>query len=149
MTTGSKQFEPARAFSNALALLRSLDSEFPAQRAHVLMQIALQPGMTVAQIGDAVDLSQSAVSRTLLKLQKFERLGVPGLDLIEQVVDPRESRRRLVFLSQNGKTFMTKLLRTLEPDFSFDHDTDARVQVDQLYEEAVSGKVKPRGRAKL
>ena len=49
-----------------------------------------------------VFMSQSLCSRTVAALSKWQRRGTPGLDLIEAIEDPRERRRKIMYLTPKG-----------------------------------------------
>jgi DNA-binding MarR family transcriptional regulator len=131
---------------------RRLAPDIPMQLVEVLLQIASAPGVTMNDLTKRTGLSQASVSRHASALSKFKKLGEPGYDLVEYVPDPRDTRRRLLFLSANGKSFVTRLIRTVDPSFSIDADTDARVQVEKMHDEAAATNVAPpavtRGKAK-
>ncbi|MCQ1855431.1 MarR family winged helix-turn-helix transcriptional regulator [Neorhizobium galegae] len=153
MNTPSKTSTRDAAFtvSRVVHMLRTLSPDMPMQQADVLLHIALHPGITMAEITKRTGLSQSSVSRNVSAMSKFHRLGKPGLDLVEAAIDPREPRRRLVFLTQNGKLFITKLLRMVDENFSIDRETDARVEIERMHEEARAKEeenTSTRGRAK-
>jgi DNA-binding MarR family transcriptional regulator len=108
--------------ANAIRLLRKLSPDMPIQQADILL----------------TGLSQSSISRNVKAMSKYHRLGKPGLNLMEAVIDPREPRRRLVFLTAEGKAFITKLMRTINPDYSIDKETDARLEIERMHEEAAA-----------
>jgi DNA-binding MarR family transcriptional regulator len=152
MTTDERnKRDVARNVSRIVTTLRTLSPDMPMQQADVLMQIALKPGITMAELQKLTSLSQSSVSRNVKALSKFHRLDKPGLDLVEETMDPRDTRRRLIFLTVKGKTFMTKLLRYVDEDYSIDPETDARLTIERMHEEAmkeapaasVRGKTRP------
>lgn len=128
-------YQRARKF---IQLLRKQQSEMPMQQADVLLAIARRPGLTMAELAEEVDLAQSSCSRNVAALSDYHRLGKPGLGLVEAVIDPREPRRRAIFLTQKGKVFVTELMRVIDPSFSFDRDTDARVEVERMHREAAA-----------
>jgi DNA-binding MarR family transcriptional regulator len=136
--TAEKQrpIDGQKAVGSIIRQLRTLNSEMQLQQADILMIIAQQPGITVSDLQRKADLSQSAISRNVLALSQWKAPGVAGFNLVETVRDPREPRRNICFLTTTGKAFMTKLVRSIDPDFSIDKDTDARVAVDQFHEQA-------------
>jgi len=133
--TSNEAYASAQRF---IRLLRDQQSEMPMQQADVLLAIARRPGLTMAELAEEVDLAQSSCSRNVAALSKYHRLGKPGLGLVEAVIDPREPRRRAIFLTQKGKVFVTQLMRVFNPDFSFDRDTDARVEIERMHREAAA-----------
>ncbi len=128
----------AFAVSQVITGLRHLSPDMPMQQADILLQITLTPGLTMAEISKRTGLSQAAVTRNIQALSQYHRLGKPGLNLVEAVIDPRETRRRIIFLTTNGKFFMTKLLRVLDENYSIDKETDARVEIERMHEAAMA-----------
>ncbi len=149
-TTETTKRDAAFTVSRVITMLRTLSPDMPMQQADVLFQVVLYPGLTMADICKRTGLSQSSVSRNVSAMSKFHRLGKPGLDLVEAVIDPREPRRRLIFLTTNGKAFITKLLRNVDAEYSVDKETDARLEIERMHEEAMSKEEtsSTRGRAK-
>jgi DNA-binding MarR family transcriptional regulator len=127
MTNSTKQ-----AFARAMSfvrLLRLQSGEMPLQQVDVLLSIASKPGISMTEMATAAGLAQSSVSRNVAALSNYHRAGTPGLGFVEAVIDPKEPRRRLLFLTPHGKVFVTRLLRYVDPEFSMGDDTDARASV--------------------
>jgi DNA-binding MarR family transcriptional regulator len=124
--------------ANAIRLLRKLSPDMPIQQADILLCVVSKPGLTMNELSKLTGLSQSSISRNVQAMSKYHRLGKPGLNLMEAVIDPREPRRRLVFLTAEGKAFITKLMRTINPDYSIDKETDARLEIERMHEEAAA-----------
>jgi DNA-binding MarR family transcriptional regulator len=61
-------------------------------------------------------MSQSLCSRTVAALSKWQRRGTPGLDLIEAIEDPRERRRKIMYLTPKGRQRMTRALESTMMD---------------------------------
>lgn len=71
---------------NTLANIRKIDTIMTTQRLEVLLMVASHPGITVTEIGKALDLSASTVSREVLDLSDMSRHeGRPGLGLVTKV----------------------------------------------------------------
>lgn len=117
-------------------LFREQQNEMPMQQADVLLTIARRPGLTMAELSEETNLAQSSCSRNVAALSDYHRLGSPGLGLVEAVIDPRNPRRRMMFLTAKGKVFVTHLMRVLDPTFSFDRATDAKVEVEKMHQAA-------------
>lgn len=148
MTTKQEATDPASTSARFIRVLRTISPDMPMQQAEVLIAIANKPGITMSDLAKRTGLSQSSISRNIAALSKFHRIGKPGLDLVEAVTDPRETRRRLVYLTTNGKMHVTKLFRVFDENYSIDKDTDARLEVMRMHEEALA-KAEPnqKGRA--
>jgi DNA-binding MarR family transcriptional regulator len=87
-----------------------MDSEVPTQMVEALLTIAMRPGISLQDLGKAINLSQSATSRNAQTLGKWHRAGKPGFDLVETIEDPKDTRRKLAFLTPKGCTVVGKLI---------------------------------------
>lgn len=71
---------------NTLASIRKLDKLMSIQRLEVLLMVASHPGITATEIGKALDISASTVSREVLALSDVSRHeGRPGPGLVAKV----------------------------------------------------------------
>lgn len=61
----------------------------------------------------AGDLSPMVCSRTVAALSKWQRRGTRGLDLIEAIEEPRERRRKIMYLTPKGRQRMTRASEAL------------------------------------
>lgn len=97
----------------AVDILRGDSADFPAQQLLTYLAVARQPGITMAALSEAVGMSQASTSRNVSALSKWHRLGHPGFDLVEAVEDPRERRRKIMYLTAKGRQRMAKALEAL------------------------------------
>jgi DNA-binding MarR family transcriptional regulator len=97
----------------ALDALRGDSVDIPAQQLQALLAVALQPGLTMSDLADRVGMAQSSCSRNVAHLSKWFKPGVAGLDLIEVHEDPRERRRKVMFLNQRGRARVAKALEAM------------------------------------
>jgi DNA-binding MarR family transcriptional regulator len=98
-----------------LSALRAIDEQLPIQCAEILFYIASNPGCTSQDIAHQTRLTVSSVSRNLMALGQMRRDKTIGYNFIETVDDPRDRRRRIIFLTPRGSRFVAKLLGTLYP----------------------------------
>jgi len=125
VTISSRDYRKAIHTINSLNnVYKSLDYDITLQMIDVLCWIAEKPGITVKDLMDRTNLSQSSISRNLTALGKWDRHSKPGMDLIEDVEDPVERRRRIYFLTKKGKRFIARMVGAL-----YDVGADA-VRVD-------------------
>jgi DNA-binding MarR family transcriptional regulator len=99
-----------------LSTLRNSGEQMPLQMAHVYCVIMARPGITMAQLGEAVGLSQSSCSRNVAALGEWHRLGKPGYGLVETASDPQEGRRLIMFLSPKGRQIARQLIASIDPN---------------------------------
>jgi DNA-binding MarR family transcriptional regulator len=101
-----------------VAAFRKVEAEMPMQMAHTFLAVAMQPGITMQMLGDQIGVSQSSISRNVQTLGKWRRIGKPGYDLVKAVDDPVDTRRKIVFLTEDGDALAGKLLAILHGDTS-------------------------------
>lgn len=87
--------------------------DMPIQQVQTFLAVALQPGITAADLATEVGMSQSSVSRNTAALGKWHRLGVPGFDYVEAIEDPRERRRKIHYLTIKGRKVASNALKAL------------------------------------
>tara|TARA_B100001996_G_scaffold201803_1_gene154494 strand:+ start:2518 stop:3126 length:609 start_codon:yes stop_codon:yes gene_type:complete len=88
----------------------------------------LSDGITMEEIGGALDLAQSTVSRNVLKLS--ERTGINrytkerdiGLGLLETRIDPNELRRKVVSVTARGQAIHDAMVDYVKPVQSIEDD---------------------------
>lgn len=97
--------------------LRAVDPYIPTQTAECLLVVAMRPGITMQALSEATGLAQSSCSRNVAMLSKYHRLGKPGYDLVEAVDDPRERRRKVVYLTTNGRKLVNSVMKSIDPAF--------------------------------
>lgn len=111
--------------------LRGIDNEMPAQMAHCLLQVALNPGCTMRMIEQSTGLSQSSVSRNIQTLGEWHRDKKPGYGLVEAVEDPNDTRRKVAFLTPKGRRLMSDLLTAIADEPVTYEGVDAKSWVNE------------------
>jgi DNA-binding MarR family transcriptional regulator len=91
-----------------------IDSEIPIQMAHAFLCVAHRPGMTLQDLGKELGVSQSSTSRNAQTLGAWHRTGKPGYGVIETVDDPRDTRRKIMFLTPKGRDVIGKVIGALQ-----------------------------------
>lgn len=109
MNTASPRELAARQVA-VTKLMRKYGDLMTPQAYEVVMQVAIHPGITMQELEKATDLSLASVSRNLMALGKYHRLGKPGLYLIETADDPTERRRKIAFLTPKGRKFVEDVI---------------------------------------
>lgn len=100
-----------RQLQGALGLFAVLEpTHFYAHFAQVFLVICENEPCTLRTIEEALNLSGSAVSRTVHALGDEHRKGKPGFNLVTTARDPEEGRRFLVLLTPKGKALKRQLL---------------------------------------
>jgi DNA-binding MarR family transcriptional regulator len=94
----------------ALHIFATLDpTHLPIHFSQVLLVVAESEPCTFRCIAQRLDLSNSAVSRTIHALGLVNRKGQEGFDLVQVVRDPAEGRRFLVQLTPKGRAVVRAL----------------------------------------
>ena len=81
----------------------------PLHHVQVFIHVVQQEGCTYSEIEEALNLTNSTVSRTINALGEVHRKGYAGFDLLEVVPDPEEGRRFCVWLKPKGKALKRQL----------------------------------------
>jgi len=97
----------------ALKFQREQGDLLTPQALQVLLNVAIQPGITMQALQKPTGLNLSSVSRNLTALGKYHRLGKEGLDFCETIQDPVERRRMIAFLTRKGRDFLSNYLTIL------------------------------------
>jgi DNA-binding MarR family transcriptional regulator len=100
-----------------------------------LLTIAREPGLTMQTLAKRTGLAQSSCSRNVAMLSLWHRLKKPGFDLVESVDDPRERRRKIIFLTLKGQRLVTKAMQHLDPSFEL-HAATAAELIDRIQRRA-------------
>lgn len=99
-----------RVLGSALDLFAVLDpTHLYAHHIQVFLVVARDGPCTLKHIEDQLNLSNSAVSRTVQALGAINRKGQPGFDLVTVERDPKEGRRFLVMLTSRGQALARQI----------------------------------------
>jgi len=82
--------------------LRKLSPEMQIQTAMTLLQVGLEPGITMKRLCEKVGISQASISRNVAILGDGLRPEKPGFKLLTAKEDPYERRRKIVTLTPAG-----------------------------------------------
>jgi DNA-binding MarR family transcriptional regulator len=115
-----------------LSALREIDPYIPAQTIECLLVVAVNPGITMQKLSEQTGLAQSSCSRNVAMLSKYHRLGKEGYDLVEAVDDPRERRRKIIYLTTKGQKVVNTVMRHLDPAFDLKSPT-AKEAISRIY----------------
>lgn len=105
-----------RTLLQAIEALRDIDPLLPTQTAQVLLVIARRPGLTMQELAQDTGLSQASCSRNVMALSKWHRLNKAGYDLVESLDDPRERRRKVMYLTPKGRRAVLAAVKKLDPN---------------------------------
>lgn len=112
LTAGELKKSIDRA-QRALKFQREQGDLLTPQALQIMLNIALEPGITMQNLQKPTGLNISSISRNLTALGKYHRLGKEGLDFCEAIQDPIERRRMIAFLTKKGRDFLSNYLTIL------------------------------------
>jgi YD repeat-containing protein len=99
-----------RQLERALAAFSVLNpTSLPVHHAQVFLFVACNGPCSYEDLEEALDLSNSTISRTVHALGDQHRKGYDGHGLLEAIRDPEEGRRYIVRLTAKGKAFLRQL----------------------------------------
>lgn len=107
----------------AIDAIRTDSNDMPAQQVMCLLTIALRPGITMEDLGQEVGITQSSCSRNVAALSKWHRLGKPGADYVEAIEDPRERRRKIMYLTPKGKQVVRRAIEAVTGQPAIDYES--------------------------
>jgi DNA-binding MarR family transcriptional regulator len=117
----------------ALRFQRKQGDLLTAQALQILLNVAIQPGITMQELQKPTGLNISSVSRNLTALGKYHRLGKLGLDFAECVQDPNERRRMIAFLTPKGREFLQDYLSILTGETVYLESPTAKDYLSKAY----------------
>lgn len=103
-----------KALLTVVVEVRKVDPEMQMQTFETLLRIALNEGVPMAQLQQETKVSLSATSRNVGILSRVNVKGAKALGFCEAHEDPMDRRRKVVYMTPKGKTFIDKLNTALE-----------------------------------
>jgi DNA-binding MarR family transcriptional regulator len=102
------------ALLEAIQVFRGLEPEIQAQAVALLLYVAVKADPVLMQdISDALQMSQSSVSRNVAVLGELHWRGRTGLGLVDAWENPENRRQKFVALTLKGKTFVRTIKRAM------------------------------------
>lgn len=98
------------SFLKGVQTMRGVEQQMPAQMIATFLTVAIQPGITMSELAQRLGLAQSSCSRNVAALGEWHRFGKAGYNLVEAIEDPRERRRKIMFLTIKGRNIAAQLL---------------------------------------
>ena len=81
----------------------------PLHFCQIFLVVARRGQCTFQELMEELNLTNSAISRSVMAMGEVHRKGTPGFGLLETRKDHREGRRFLVYLSPKGKALYRQL----------------------------------------
>ena len=93
-----------RELGAALAAFAVLSpTHLPIHFVQIFLVVGEKGQVTFQELMGELNLTNSAISRSVMAMGEINRKGSPGFELLETFKDPREGRRFLVRLSPKGR----------------------------------------------
>lgn len=83
------------------------DNHMNAAEMRVFLWCAIQPGITMKELSERVDIAQSETSRIVTKFSAYDG---HGYGLLRAEEDPHERRRKIVRLTPKGERLAEKMI---------------------------------------
>ena len=96
--------------------LRAVRRIMPMQHAYAFVLVALEEGRGVSEYAKRAGVTQAVMTRILFSLGSTSQGRAPGYGLVQQAIDPQDSRRTQTFLTVKGKVLMHEIVRLLRSD---------------------------------
>ncbi len=93
---------------------RKIDPQLPPQMAAVFIYVCGHDGCSVSEIERGLGVSQSSASRSAAALGSTHRSGKAGFGLLEERADPVDARKKLLFLTHQGRRIGETLAHLME-----------------------------------
>jgi DNA-binding MarR family transcriptional regulator len=71
-------------------------------------------GLTVTELGKRGEFSMASASRYIKSLSVLDRQGRTGLGLVTAMRNPIDDRRKVLRISADGSTVISKIINTME-----------------------------------
>ena len=84
-------------------------THLPLHFCQIFLVVARRNQCTFQELMEELNLTNSAISRSVMAMGDTNRKGQPGFDLLDTFKDPKEGRRFLVRLSPRGKALYRQL----------------------------------------
>lgn len=88
---------------NALAHVRTIQSDFPASALHCLIVVMMNEGITQLEVSKKLNLPRSTTSRCMRLLSDRLEPGKAGMGLIDFRPDPNDIRFKGSYLTPKGR----------------------------------------------
>ena len=84
-------------------------THLPIHFVQIFLVVGERGQVTFQELMEELNLTNSAISRSVMAMGEVHRKGTPGFELLETFKDPAEGRRFLVRLSPKGKALYRQL----------------------------------------
>ena len=84
-------------------------THLPIHFVQIFLVVGEKGQITFQELMEELNLTNSAISRSVMAMGETHRKGTPGFGLMETRKDHREGRRFLVYLSPKGKALYRSL----------------------------------------
>lgn len=102
------------AFGMVLEEFRELNPNMPVAQIQAFLMVALDIGLGMTEISEAIDIKNSTASRYLLEMGPRRIDGDGSFGLVDRGVDPQNTRKARYTLSRKGKRLIEAVVDHLK-----------------------------------
>jgi DNA-binding MarR family transcriptional regulator len=114
------------SFMEAFRAIRPNIQNMPMGDAYGFMVVALEEGLGITEYAERAGITQSGMTRTLVALGAGGRYGAAGFNIVQQVTDAEDLRKRQTFLTDKGRALIREITRLTRSDHHSATTPDAR-----------------------
>ena len=114
-----KQSNLYQLYKALMHIRTDVDPDMPIQQLLIFLEVCLQEGITMTELGEHLDMPSGTVSRNVKVMSKYvvdngHKKEIKGADLFVLQRDLEERRRLGAYLTTKGKRVETELLKILD-----------------------------------
>jgi DNA-binding MarR family transcriptional regulator len=110
----SSELKTATVALAVIELFRELRDTMPLQYVRTFFLVAQQEGRSVTDYAKTAGVSKTVMSRHLLDIGPTNRDMGDGFQLVVSNPDPSDSRNKLYYLSEKGRTLLRRVQRLID-----------------------------------
>ena len=107
--------ELAKKYERSLNVLWAVDDKMNIRQVTALLMVYCDEGQPVTHYADKYKIALSVMGRDFLDMGEKNRKGNPGLGLFEKDRTSSDLRKAPVYLTDQGRVHVEKLLKTFLP----------------------------------
>jgi DNA-binding MarR family transcriptional regulator len=111
---GEAELRSVDVMLSALEPFRGVNPTMPLQLAFTFLLVARNEGLPVTEYAKRAGMAPGVMARNLLDLGEYNRRREPGLELVEERVDPMDRRIHRKFLTHKGRRLVGAVTRAME-----------------------------------
>lgn len=98
----------------AMDVVRNEAPNMPSQQLHLLLAVAANEGSSMIRVQQICGMSDASGSRSMRAMYHNAGEGKIGLGFVRTEQNPRNLRERLVYLTDEGRSFVQRFISPIE-----------------------------------